>query len=418
MASSADNGKKGKKRKSGDILFRLTPIPGPNTDIKSWGVDPALVTHGGIFCKGPQCTGRIDFIHGIRYKCSTCPNIDFCDACMQDPDNSHDRSHEFWPCYGQSLFEDDRHMSPEELGEVREAARDVREEYVIVPQQGPEGSSSVESRAHPLNMEEWRAHLFGTNNQIADDQLLDHWKNGIPAVLLIDLLPGNRDDILNGYFISTRLDKPEPYDVLCCDWVPPDTDNPAGITNEGELDFPAVVCIGQHCVSVKKATADALRTLRSEDEVVKLWVEELCVQQQHAEFKAFQERSTSLIYNRAARTIVWAGHEDANTESAWTLIEILSHREDGNHLSPAHLEHDPGLEELGLLPVGSDKWKSLVKFFPPHLFTQGWLLHDVAFASKAIVKCGIYDLEWWQVARVRNMLAQPSWKSLNWPRPT
>ena len=128
-----------------------------------------------------------------------------------------------------------------------------------------------------------------------------------------------------------------------------------------------------------------------------------------------------MIYNRAERTTIWTGQENEDTEVVWTLIEMLSYRcgqKDCILPSPSDFEHDSDLEELNMLPVGSDKWQSLVNFFPSHLFAQGWLLHDVAFATEKFVKIGDYEpLEWKKVARVREMLSQPSWMNVAWRKP-
>ena len=403
-----------------DILFPLAPIPGTNTDIDSWGGDPSLVTHHGIFCKGPLCSEKTEPIRGIRYKCSRCPNIDFDDTCVRDPDNSHPRDHTFWSCGGEVVFEDRNNMSKEELKEVTDLAGDIPEEYLVVPQQNHVNGPNGGARTDAMNLQQLGEHLFGINSHISDDQLIVHWKNGIPAARLINLLPGSPEDVLHCYFISTRLDEPDSYDALCCDWIPGDPNTQPGIANGSDLNLPAVIYVGEQCTVIKKSTADALKALRSTKDIIKLWVEELCVQNQHPEFKAFQERSTSLIHMCAERSIVWTGNEDEHTNAAFTLIEMLSHlckREDSSLPSPSDIEKDGELEQLDLLPVGSDAWQSLLRFLPPHLFVQGWMLHDVAFASNPIVQCGDYKLEWWKVARVRDMLAQPLWMNLDWRLP-
>ena len=428
MASSGSNQEQvtkpsgsGKKRAANNpVLFPLAELPGSNdgVDVNSWGAEPWRVTHLGILCRGPQCTEKTEFIRGIRYKCSRCPNVDFDDVCMRDPANNHSRDHAFWPCSGPSIFEDWVNMSPDEIEEVREIAGDVPGEYLIVPEQGEKGASSVPRRSNTLDLAELAARLFGINNQISDDQLLAHWKNGKPAARLIDLLPGNLEDPIECLFTSTRLDdQREQYDALCCAWTTGETTNEPTAADGA----PDTVYIGEECRGVTRSTAEALKALRSPSEIKKLWVEELCdcipVEKEHASFQAFQQRSTSLIYNRAQRTIIWVGPDNEHTEAAVIMLEMLSHhcnKEKDDLPSPSDLADNPDLEELGLLPVGSEKWESLSSFFPPHLFTQGWLLHDVAFATEKVVKIGDYEIEWDKVDRVRNMLSQPSWMHLTW----
>lgn len=410
MPSKGEDKGKGKGKKAARdnlILFQLVALPGsnPQVDVKTWATNLSLVTHRGIFCRGPQCVVNTEYIRGVRYRCSKCSNIDFCDACVRDPSNSHPRDHILWPCHGEVVFEDWERMSAEELRDVQDFAGDIPGEYLMVPQQS-ESKIAAAVQRDTFSLEQLEAQLFGTNNQMDDDQLLTNWKNGIAAVRLIALLPGDPGDQLECLLTSTRLDEPEPYVVLCCDWTP-------GTAVEPGAD----IYIGEQCREIRKAAFNALNALRSRTEIKKLWVEELCVQNEQPDFKVFQERSTSLIYDRAEQTVVWAGAENEHTEAAASLIMMLSHRcDDGNLPSPAELEDDADLKEMDLLPVGSSKWQSLVEFFPPHLFTQGWLLHNVAFAKKAVVRSGEFELEWPQVARVRDMLSQSSWMGLSWRR--
>jgi hypothetical protein len=303
-------------------------------------------------------------------------------------------------------------MSPEEIKEIQEIAGDVPEEYLVVPPQCGNSGSCVAPRTDAFNLEELGAQILGINNRISDDLLLIHWKQGIPAARLIELMPGNPEDPLECLFTSTKLDdQRDQYDALCCAWIPGDVDSESSDT----------VYIGEEFRGVTRRTAEALKALRSPNEIKRLWVEELCVcipiHKEHEAFRSFQERSTSLIYNRAQRTIIWIGPDNEHTEESLIAIEMLSHlcnHDDGNLPSPADLEHNPDLEELEMLPIGSEKWAALLSFFPPHLFSQGWLLHDIAFGAEKFVKIGDYELEWEKVARVRDMLSQPSWMNLTW----
>ena len=49
----------------------------------------------GVYCDGPLCNDRSNkpWIVGVRYKCSVCDNLDFCESCVESRSNPHDRSH-------------------------------------------------------------------------------------------------------------------------------------------------------------------------------------------------------------------------------------------------------------------------------------------------------------------------------------
>ena len=306
-------------------------------------------------------------------------------------------------------------MSEGELKEIQEVAGSVPEEYLVVDRQSKPGVDTALQHGQTLDLKQLGMELRGMNDHFDEDQLLVHWRNGIPAARTIDLMPGEGEETIVCVFSATRLNRPETFDVICTAWnVGNVTDGSSG---GSMVEIASVICVGEEYREINKATADALKSVRSASEVKKVWVEELCVHRERGEFAAFQERSTSLIFSKAERTIVWTGNGDSDTETTFALMEMLSHRcnnEGGTLPSPPDLDGDSDLEDLDFLPVGSDKWIALAKFFPPHLFVQGWMLHDVAFATKPVVKCGEYELDWWQVARVRDMLAQPPWMSLGW----
>ncbi|CAH0058653.1 unnamed protein product [Clonostachys solani] len=67
--------------------------------------DPEKPTvHSGVYCDGPKCPSGQSDIKGIRYKCATCENADFCENCFNNEDNKHDRSHPLLRCATVSVF--------------------------------------------------------------------------------------------------------------------------------------------------------------------------------------------------------------------------------------------------------------------------------------------------------------------------
>lgn len=52
--------------------------------------DTRSMIHDGVSCDGCGSRGRGEYIRGVRYKCSTCPNYDLCQSCMDTYDCSSD----------------------------------------------------------------------------------------------------------------------------------------------------------------------------------------------------------------------------------------------------------------------------------------------------------------------------------------
>ena len=49
--------------------------------------------HVGIYCDGPLCESKHDYISGTRFKCAICNDTDFCGNCEASPRNFHNRTH-------------------------------------------------------------------------------------------------------------------------------------------------------------------------------------------------------------------------------------------------------------------------------------------------------------------------------------
>lgn len=60
------------------------PIPGPHS---------AGHRHVGIYCDGPLCKDKREYVMGTRYKCAICHDTDFCGNCEASPRNRHNRTH-------------------------------------------------------------------------------------------------------------------------------------------------------------------------------------------------------------------------------------------------------------------------------------------------------------------------------------
>jgi next-to-BRCA1 protein 1 len=69
-------------------LHRFAPIYDPISMPRQYSA-----RHVGIYCDGPLCQNKHDYIQGVRYKCAICHDTDFCDNCEAYPHNKHNRTH-------------------------------------------------------------------------------------------------------------------------------------------------------------------------------------------------------------------------------------------------------------------------------------------------------------------------------------
>ncbi|KAF2436598.1 hypothetical protein EJ08DRAFT_153147 [Tothia fuscella] len=69
-------------------LHRFAPIYEPISMPRQYHA-----RHAGIYCDGPLCQNKHDYITGVRYKCAICHDTDFCDGCEAYPHNKHNRTH-------------------------------------------------------------------------------------------------------------------------------------------------------------------------------------------------------------------------------------------------------------------------------------------------------------------------------------
>jgi hypothetical protein len=77
--------------------FKSSTFPGLSNPIiefvnVTWE-PPNTPIHKTTWCDGVHCAGKKKFIHGLCFKCIECNIVDFCETCVIDPKNEHDKTH-------------------------------------------------------------------------------------------------------------------------------------------------------------------------------------------------------------------------------------------------------------------------------------------------------------------------------------
>ena len=443
MATS--NKGKGRTREN-SILFRLQRLPDSSepADLgnEGWGTEPSRVVHHGVICKGPLCKDIVEPIKGVRYHCSLCPETDFCDRCVRESTNDHDRAHAMFECPDVAIFTDASKINPEQLVDFERFTGGGPLEYLTlqdrvdekltngrgngIPGQGVVRAKRVRRQSGIIKhdpeviVKVMLCKITEYHHQEEEFSVMS--RSGIAATRLIELQPGRKGEKLQCTLKLIGLNSLPPFEALLCT-SKKDTYNRAEVENmNSQIDGTLPVAFERYAIyigdryflGISIELHDALQALRSSNEVRTLWVDQICVDQDNLPETKFQRRATGLIYHQATSVIVWAGEKHKHTCAVFGLIEQLAHRcncADDSLPTPKELDDTPEIEPQ---PVGSDEWQSLAQFLPGQILKRGWRYHEALLAHHAVLKCGEYQTDWWKATAVARMLSQPGWTNAPW----
>ncbi|OTA93661.1 hypothetical protein M434DRAFT_30798 [Hypoxylon sp. CO27-5] len=190
---------------------------------------------------------------------------------------------------------------------------------------------------------------------------LDAEKGQIRILLL---QPGTfRDRIRCDLSIETTQDK---FEALSYVWGDPKNKLPIEIRGQ-ELQ-------------VTRNLEGALRHIRSEKEIRRLWVDAVCINQEDQPERSHQVRMMDAIYGRAEHVIVWLGPENGQLQ-ALHAIEHFGTNPDLHWDSTKHTgtEEDFEAPTLDILMWLKNTW-----------FTRIWTLQEAALAKSLIYLCGSF----------------------------
>jgi Heterokaryon incompatibility protein (HET) len=207
---------------------------------------------------------------------------------------------------------------------------------------------------------------------------------GTSKIRILHILPGQFDDAICCTLTHADLAAQPQYEALSYAWG--DSSNTKPITLDG---FRFQVTVGLE---------SALRHLRLENGVRKLWADAVCINQKDLGERNSQVALMRKIYQRAWKVLVWLGNEleeeddltktlDEGTPNpmapAFSLVKLLTESADGF---------------LGVLARESEELMTsnmirLIQLMHRPWFSRLWILQEVAVASTVDVVCGINVLD-------------------------
>ncbi|QGI63959.1 hypothetical protein CEK26_007910 [Fusarium fujikuroi] len=223
-------------------------------------------------------------------------------------------------------------------------------------------------------------------------------------IRLLDLYPsqGLVDSRLTGRLYTTSIESPSPYIALSYVWGLGNKTQSIHIANLNDDE--------KHSIPITESLETALRHFRKPDEVITLWIDQICINQADNKEKGQQVAMMGRVYSSAAQVLVWLGPaQDGSDElmEAWQHIGQRA-REFGleNYMNPQSYylisalgrNKDPSDETAvsfqSLLASTVEAFTPLLKqmtlkrWFERPYFSRVWIIQEFCLCPDTIFVCG------------------------------
>ena len=161
------------------------------------------------------------------------------------------------------------------------------------------------------------------------------------SIRILKLEPGVDGTPLRGRLSVERLPDAEPYEAISYVW------GKGPRCHELLLDSPLQGDGTQEAIlPLTPSIYDALQTIRSPSEQIRLWADQICINQLSVPERSSQVRLMNSIYKTASRVRVWLGHDEANVaeDAVWMVHWLAEIFNDENKKSDFRRKYS---EELG-----------------------------------------------------------------------
>ena len=144
----------------------------------------------------------------------------------------------------------------------------------------------------------------------------------------------------------------------------------------------------------------ALMHLRYETAPRRLWIDQICINQEDLEERSAQVKAMNIIYMCAGRVLVWLGEESQTSnlglqyaaELCGGLLDFHS-RNPGASVSGNDIGHRLKGTELLLPEEGALQWTALRQLYSRRWFRRLWIVQEVLLNSEVMIRCGNLQCE-------------------------
>ncbi|KAJ4354549.1 uncharacterized protein N0V89_006286 [Didymosphaeria variabile] len=183
--------------------------------------------------------------------------------------------------------------------------------------------------------------------------------------------------------------KPSPYEALSYVW--------AEIPGEAEIRVDGI----QH--KITRNLGQALEQFRYSDRDRLLWVDAICINQNHSIERGHQVRLMGTVYARASGVLIWLGAETHDSAQAMRDLETLSEDKHFRQLSFFGSVDDASGDWV---PAPTERINPLENLMKRTYWSRVWVVQEIVRSRNATLICGSSSISWDTCLKVRD----------NWPK--
>lgn len=193
------------------------------------------------------------------------------------------------------------------------------------------------------------------------------------------LLPGKGNALVECRLVWESSKYPQ-KDYTCLSYCWETTERTAAILCDG-YRFP-----------VTKNLLKALQNLRKPTTDIRIWIDQICINQDDPQERGHQVSIMKHIFSRAKEVIVWLGEEDDKSSK---LCEYAKKMPRGGAVL-----HDSPKSGLNRILKQRQLQDALQKLLQRRYFSRVWVIPEVALARFTVVKCGKDSISWDNLVRL------------------
>lgn len=218
-------------------------------------------------------------------------------------------------------------------------------------------------------------------------------------IFILEPHGGNLNAPVKGSLYHVPLGCYTQYEALTYTWGDP-------------ADIRTIYVSGQ-AFEVTSNLYDALKRIRDENKIRVLWIDAICINQEHIAEKNRQIQKMRKIYESATCVLMWLGEDADESEHIMDTLAYFHHTNQESVESEEHKMRRVNIEVGDLTDDERQMYRAIYRLLLRSYFIRVWCVQEQAFAKKIYVLCGEKAISW-EVLHVFASTIAYHWQFFSW----